>query len=79
MFGKHTKSFYLDKDNKLYKLFIKRSSDNNNRHKGIKIDNIIYNIFKITEILDIIKYINKLHISNNHRSFSYLSNFIKNR
>ena len=63
------------KNNNIKKIYL----DNNNRYKEIKIDNIIYNMFKIPEILYIIEYINKLHILNNHRSFSYLRNFIKNR
>jgi len=76
-FRKKANKFYLDKDNKLYKKFlIKANEEEKINRKYLVINNNKYILKRIPEKLDIIEYLNDLHIKENHRGILSLRNYL---
>ena len=73
--------YYLDEYNKLYrKIEIKNKNINklNINAKTVEINEILYHLLYIPETLDIISYLNSLHIEDGHKGITSLRQYLVN-
>ena len=73
--------YYLDEYNKLYrKIEIKNKNINklNINAKTVEINEILYHLLYIPETLDIISYLNSLHIEDGHKGITSLGQYLIN-
>ena len=79
-FRNHAKTFFLDKNNQLYKK-VKKNKNFQYEQKIIQItlNKITYVLLKIPEVLDLLNFLYKLHSEDNHRGINSLRFYLLER